>query len=247
VVPTGHAQDWDDLAALDPMWAIVSADGTRGGRWDPALFHATGRQDVERLLSRADELGVPRERRRVLDVGCGLGRHAPALAAAFDSYLGVDISPRMVEAARELHRDLGNARFETGDAVELPGLDPGAFDLVTCQLVLIHLPTEADVKRAVARLVEVLAPGGLLLFQIADRLRARNRIQPRRRAYHLLRVAGVPPSFLFERLKLDPIRMTRASPGAVAAQVQASGGRLLARVQGGLGPEIKAVTLYVTR
>jgi SAM-dependent methyltransferase len=229
------------------MWAIVSADGTRGGRWDPALFEASGRHDVERLLARAGELGVPRERRRALDVGCGLGRHAPALASAFDSYLGLDISPRMVQAACELHRDLGNARFETGDAVELPGLEPGAFDLVTCQLVLIHLPSEADVKRAVGRLVEVLGPGGLLLFQIADRLRARRRVQPRRRAYHVLRAVGVSPSFLFERLKLDPIRMTKSSSTAVTAEVDAGGGRVLARERGTFGLGIASSTFYATR
>jgi hypothetical protein len=69
-----HKQDWEELGRLDPLWAVLSTREGRHGRWDPDAFFATGREEVERLLAVAAEVGHPRERGAVLDFGCGVGR-----------------------------------------------------------------------------------------------------------------------------------------------------------------------------
>jgi SAM-dependent methyltransferase len=71
---------------------------------------------------------------KVLDVGCGPGRHALALARAGFDVLGIDISSAFVDLARSeaaAQGLSGRARFEVGDARYLhrdPGLD-GRFDV----------------------------------------------------------------------------------------------------------------------
>jgi SAM-dependent methyltransferase len=64
-----------------------------------------------------DALGL-RPGQRVLDVGCGPGRHARALAEQGIEVVGVDISPRFVELAAEGAPP--GATFQVGDARQLP-------------------------------------------------------------------------------------------------------------------------------
>ena len=84
------------------------------------------------LLEREKMLSADAE---VLDVGCGTGGHALAIAARAKSVVGVDLSPRMIEAANrragELQRD--NVRFVVGDWHEFDVENEGfkeKFDLV---------------------------------------------------------------------------------------------------------------------
>jgi SAM-dependent methyltransferase len=68
---------------------------------------------------------------RVLDVGCGPGRHARALAARGFEVLGVDISHRFIDLAR--HDAPPGARFERLDARELPFDDEFDAVISLCQ------------------------------------------------------------------------------------------------------------------
>jgi ubiquinone/menaquinone biosynthesis C-methylase UbiE len=94
---------------------------------------------------------------RLLDVGCGPGRHAHAFAAAEIEVVGVDISQRFVELAA----DRGGGSFVRADARQLPIAD-GAFDVAVslCQggFGLVG-ERDADVIREMARVVR---PGGVL-------------------------------------------------------------------------------------
>jgi SAM-dependent methyltransferase len=92
---------------------------------------------------------------RVLDVGCGWGE----LAARIRDELGatvvaIDISPRMVELARERGVDA-----RVGDVQQLP-FDEGEFDCATATHMLYHA---ADIDRALGELHRVLRPGGTLV------------------------------------------------------------------------------------
>jgi hypothetical protein len=43
-------RDWNDLAAVDPLWAIYSAPGKRHGRWDADEFFQTGETEIEEVM-----------------------------------------------------------------------------------------------------------------------------------------------------------------------------------------------------
>jgi ubiquinone/menaquinone biosynthesis C-methylase UbiE len=95
--------------------------------------------------------------RRVLDVGCGTGRLAAALAERGAKVWGVDPSEEMLARARE--GSGGHVGFKLGQAEALPFKD-GWFDGTVLRLV-VHL---VDRERALPELARVLAPGGRALI-----------------------------------------------------------------------------------
>jgi ubiquinone/menaquinone biosynthesis C-methylase UbiE len=108
---------------------------------------------------------------RVLDVGCGSGRHTAA-AARFDGVLavGVDVALSDLGAARDrlqLHARLephlgGRWALCAADGLQLP-FPEATFDLVICAEVLEHLRA---VEQAVAESLRVLKPGGGLVVSV---------------------------------------------------------------------------------
>jgi len=212
----GQARDWDDLALVDPFWAVLAADDKRGGGWEPTEFFATGEADIEEMLATAAQLGRPTRHERALDFGCGVGRLTRALARRFDEAVGIDVSERMLEHARRLNADAPNVTFASSD--EPP---PEPFDLVVANLVLQHLPSKALARVYIGRLIKATRPDGLLVFQLPTKLPLARRLQPRRRLYKPLRTrVGA------ERLHaagLHPVRLLALPEPNVRATVDVAG------------------------
>ena len=95
--------------------------------------------------------------KRVLDVCCGPGHLAGAMAAAGADVEGIDFAATMVTNARDNYPNLG---FREGDAEALPYPD-GAFDHVVCAFGVMHIG-HPDV--AMAEASRVLQPGGRYVF-----------------------------------------------------------------------------------
>ena len=111
---------------------------------------------------------------RVLDLGCGEGRHAIA-AAVLDGVdtIGVDLCLDDLATARRREREfresLGDAApadalfaLMAGDALRLPFAD-GTFDAVICSEVLEHIP---DYRAALREIARVLKPGARLCASV---------------------------------------------------------------------------------
>ena len=220
-------RDWNDLAALDARWAVVSQPHGKHDGWATDAFYATGEAEVEAALHRVRALGEKVGAARALDFGSGLGRVTAALARSFSHVDGVDISPVMIAQAREAVPNPA-VTFHLGDGRSLSGFDSGQFDFVYSNIVLQHIPGRRAVLDLVAEFVRVLAPTGVAVFHVPARVSLRYRLAPRRRAYHLLRACRVPPQVLYFRLGLLPMWMTAAAPAAVCRAVQRAGGALVA-------------------
>lgn len=96
---------------------------------------------------------------RVLDVGCGDGRHIAAAAARGTYAVGVDYDPAELRKSRARLTGIGpRVDLIAADASRLP-FRPEAFDAVICTETLEHLPDDTGAMREIAR---VLTPGGLL-------------------------------------------------------------------------------------
>ncbi len=150
--------DPDKLRAYYDNWASdYDADVAGHGYGLPASMIATLAQTIGRWSERADSVGPDST---VLDAGCGTGLVGAALAdAGYRNIDGVDLSPEMVELARQ--RNVYR-RLEAG--VDLTAEPPshlvGSADIVTVGGVftLGHVPPAA--LRTVAGLVR---PGGVLV------------------------------------------------------------------------------------
>ncbi len=105
---------------------------------------------------------------RLLDVGCGGGHLAVAIASARDDarITGLDLSPDQIRRARRRARPFGErVAFVEGSALEQPFSD-GSFDMVVSVGSIKHWP---DRPRGLAECVRVLRPGGTLAVIEADR------------------------------------------------------------------------------
>ena len=203
--------DWEDLGTHDPLWAILSDPARRGDRWTLEEFFAAGEVEVRSLIAWADRLRRPRARGRALDFGCGVGRNTRALASHFTTVVGLDVAQPMVHRASQLNSEIENCEFLVNDATDLAQFSNETFDLVYCNIVLQHMLSDALIEDYVREFVRVLAPDGLLVFQLPSVIPWRYQLQPRRHLYRALRLIGIRPAFLMNRLHLYPISM-RAIP-----------------------------------
>lgn len=100
---------------------------------------------------------------RVLDVGCGTGNLLPLLAAArrMEGYVGVDLTPEMLDVARgKTAGGAGETGFAAADAARLP-LRDASFDTAVSASVLHYWD---DAHAALMEIRRVLRPGGRLLL-----------------------------------------------------------------------------------
>jgi SAM-dependent methyltransferase len=128
-------------------------------------------------------------------------------------------------------------------ADDLRPFESGSFDLVYSRYVLQHLPGRAMVRSYLAEFIRVLRPGGLLVFQLPNRIGLLHRLQPRRRLYGLLRWLGFDERMLLERLELTPMRMGFMTEEAVTRVMSDLGGKVV-RVERASAVEH---TYFVTR
>ena len=131
--------------------------GPAAAAYAASRYHAEG-PDLAALVDAAK----PTAADRALDIGCGAGHTALALAPLVRYVVACDVTDAMLDQARALARERGaaNVSFLTADAASLP-LDNDAFDLVACRVAAHHFH---DVRAAVCEMARVLAPGGRLMI-----------------------------------------------------------------------------------
>jgi ubiquinone/menaquinone biosynthesis C-methylase UbiE len=242
-----HRQEWEDLAAEDLYWSILSDPEKRFGGWSREEFLASGRAEIEQLLQVANRLDVPERAEQALDFGCGAGRLTRALAERFDEVVGVDIALGMLEEARQVNADVPACRFVLNDAPDLRQFDADRFDLVYSSIVLQHIDDASTIRNYIREFVRVVRPGGLVAFQLPSVLPLRHRLQPRRRAYRALRAAGIPRHVLFRQGRLQPIGMRSLAEADVSSVLNGAGARLVEHEALTAAGGVVSSTYYATK
>jgi SAM-dependent methyltransferase len=159
---------WNSLGRQDPLRAILARSEKKDVPWDVEKFFQSGVLEIDAMLRYAESIQPLLEKKCALDFGCGVGRLTRALAAHFDHVCGVDISPAMIEHARNYQGAGSRSEYlvnETGDL----GLFPdGRFDFIYSSITLQHMPPRLA-RQYIAEFLRVLTPAGLLLFQLPSR------------------------------------------------------------------------------
>ena len=105
---------------------------------------------------------------RVLDVGCGGGILADAMARSGANVLGIDLSVKALRVAQlhALEAQTERVEYREISAEALAAEQAETFDIVTCMEMLEHVPDPALVVKACATLVK---PGGHVFFSTINR------------------------------------------------------------------------------
>ena len=106
--------------------------------------------------------------KRVVDVGCGGGILAEAMALRGARVTGIDLAAKPLGVARLHAMETGVADLDYREisAEALAAEQPAEFDVVTCMEMLEHVPDPASTVRACAALVK---PGGWVFFSTLNR------------------------------------------------------------------------------
>jgi 2-polyprenyl-6-hydroxyphenyl methylase/3-demethylubiquinone-9 3-methyltransferase len=111
---------------------------------------------------------VPIAGKRVLDVGCGGGILADAMARRGAEVLGIDLATKALRVAQlhALEAQTSGVQYREISAEALAVEQPESFDVVTCMEMLEHVPDPSSVVRACAQMVK---PGGHVFFSTINR------------------------------------------------------------------------------
>lgn len=161
-----------DVDALSPAEIAALKESERAGRdaGAPRYLDAIRSRGAFRL--RAEDLVVlrciaPRSRDRVLDAGCGVGRHALRVAPRAAHVTGVDFSAEALRVLAEeaARRGITNVDVSTADVCALPA-SLGRFDVVYSSEVLQHVPSHAERLAAMRGFHARLEPGGRCIVNV---------------------------------------------------------------------------------
>jgi predicted TPR repeat methyltransferase len=154
----------EQMAAMPPAYVRTLFD-QYAPEFDRALLevlHYRGPRILrDTVLSVLQAAGRAPKFGRAIDLGCGTGLSARAFARYAGEMVGFDLSPRMIEKARETNL---YQRLAIGDMVELLGEEPDASaDLIFAADALVYLPDLVPLFHAARR---VLQEGGLFALTV---------------------------------------------------------------------------------
>jgi predicted TPR repeat methyltransferase len=152
------------LAAMPPAYVEVLFD-QYAPRFEASLVDQLGYRGPALLFEavlavRALERS-PGFFKRAIDLGCGTGLAATAFAGEVDHFIGIDLSPRMIERARATGH---YAELEVADmALGLHAQPDATADLVLAADAMVYV---SDLAPLLAEIARVLAAGGVLAFTV---------------------------------------------------------------------------------
>ncbi len=149
-----------DPAELEKFSALASR------WWDPTSEFKPLHQINPLRLDWIDGLN-PLHGKQVIDVGCGGGILAEAMARKGAQVTGIDLVEKSLKVAQLHGLESGvSVRYEQIATEDMAQREPGQFDVVTCMEMLEHVPEPESVVQACSALAK---PGGWVVFSTLNR------------------------------------------------------------------------------
>ena len=157
---TGSKEKWNRLAKKNARYFVLT---DYGEKIDEETFRASGQNDYIQLIAKDNLLKnklEPFKNKKILEIGCGIGRITEFLADNFAEVFGIDISEEMIESGKKRLANKNNVRLAATDGLTFPFPD-SIFDLVFSFIVFQHMPDIATIRKNVEEIARVLKSGGL--------------------------------------------------------------------------------------
>ncbi len=161
--------EWNRLSFATHVAAIQTMNrADRDIEHHQAIAH-----EYERVVNQPRALGnkalfasaqpyLPAARERMLDLGCGTGQMVERFGVAFQTVIGVDHSPAMLQVAKN-KAAMGRVQFVCSDIFQYLAADQQQYDLITAVGFLHHLSHE-DIQRVLQAVRSKLTKGGRAVF-----------------------------------------------------------------------------------
>lgn len=161
---------WKAWGEKDPYYGVLSDERFHVDRIEQSrdAFFKSGEEHIEQVLSDYERLFGTLPKSSALDFGCGVGRLTLPLARRFESVVGLDVSPAMLQEAGRNAALLAvsNAAFLESD--DLLSRAEGQFDFVNTFIVLQHIPVSRGLP-ILDKLIDKVRPGGGCMLHMSIR------------------------------------------------------------------------------
>jgi len=158
-------KNWNKFGETDPLWAVLTYDVKKNGKWNIDEFFETGEREIKEVLAHLDSLKVVVIKSKALDFGCAVGRLTQALANRFDEVYGIDIAPSMIEQAKQFNKHGGRCKYILNEVDHLSIIGDNYFDFIYSNITLQHMKPFYS-KKYLAEFARILKPGGIMVFQL---------------------------------------------------------------------------------
>lgn len=158
-------KNWNKAGKEDPYYAILSDPQKMGNKWGIDDFFNTGVKEIDTIMKYIESLGIEIQQRNVLDFGCGIGRLTQPLNNYFDEVYGIDIAPSMIELANKYNCHIDKCKYFLNESDDLKLFNDNYFDFIYTNIVLQHIEPKYT-KKYLLEFIRILAPGGILIFQL---------------------------------------------------------------------------------
>jgi ubiquinone/menaquinone biosynthesis C-methylase UbiE len=154
--------DWDERARRNALFYICKSAAE-----SEEEFEASGRRELDEVVLRG--VSLP-EHAVAVEIGCGIGRLARALAPRVARVYAGDLSAEMLARAKEFCRDRHNVELLKIDG-SLAGIPSASADFVYSHLVFQHVPRRKFIRGYLREAQRVLKPGGVFRANVDGRAR----------------------------------------------------------------------------
>lgn len=161
--------EWETWGKVNPYFGVLSVPKFLAKNMDDKAleeFFWSGEHHIEHVFDVICEKIQPNfQPVRSLDYGCGVGRLVIPLTKRSKETVGIDVSPSMLDKARESCESFGVTSATFLHADQLDSLAPASFDLVHSYIVFQHIPLDRG-EVILKKMIALLAEGGVGAIQI---------------------------------------------------------------------------------
>jgi predicted TPR repeat methyltransferase len=202
-----------EVTAAAPRGYVVTLFDALAPRFDTLLVDTLHYRGHRAVADAVIELAAGRTLGAALDLGCGTGLVGAGLHAHVGHLTGVDLAPRMLDAARA--RGCYHALVERELTEHLAAVAPASLDVITAADVLIYL---GELAPMIAAAAAALVDGGALAVTVERSDDAPIALRPTGRyAHHRDYLAGLAATHGFAVRTMTELTVRREAGAEVAA------------------------------